>query len=366
MNLYGAVYWLITALINSIAVPIIAWLGNLLWFIRPATDFVISLLRNGAFLNFIVVFAEAFIMLIYIALFIIILLWFERKMWGRFQDRRGPMHVGYAGLLQIFADMMKIFGKEDIIPRKADKLLFTLCPIIVTATAFLALVALPMSDGFVVAKLDGGLLFVFAAFSLAPLGVFIGGWGANNKYTLQGAVRGAAQMISYEVPLLFSVLGVVILAGSFNIMDIVHKQSIWYVLLQPIGFFVFFTAATAEIERPPFDIPEAESELVAGWQTEYSGMKYGICWVAEWIRMYVGAALVVLLFFGGWSGPWLPQEIWFQIKLWVILVVMIWVRQSFPRPRIDQLLSIGWRRLLPLSIVNIVLTIGIVASGWLG
>ncbi|MBI4361564.1 MAG: NADH-quinone oxidoreductase subunit NuoH [Euryarchaeota archaeon] len=333
----------------------------------PLTQFARGVLQHPLVNGLLIAFIEANILLIYITLIVLAVTWLERKLMGRLQDRRGPMQAGKFGLLQPIADMVKFLGKEDLIPRKADGPLFTLAVIGLPCIAFVPLALIPMSEEFVAVKSPVALLLVFAIFSLGPLWVFVGGWAANNKYTLLGAMRGAAQMIAFEIPLVLSTVGIVMLTGSLNPVDIVRAQAngVWFAFVQPLGFFAFLVGMIAEVERLPFDIPEAEAELVAGWNTEYSGMKFALGQFAEFARLYVAAALLVLLFLGGWNGPILPAELWFILKTMLVLAILIWgTRVTFPRLRVDQLLSVGWRRFLPLSLLNILLTLAILATGW--
>ncbi len=357
----------------ELAVSAISWAGSAIPPLSPLTDWAVALLQHPDIVRFLVLFVEAALFLAYATLTVLALTWLERKLLARLQDRRGPMHVGKFGLLQPIADMFKFLGKEDTVPRSADRLLFTLAVVALPAIAFTALGVVPMAEGWVPVRSDVALLLVFAIFSLGPLWVFVGGWAANNKYTLLGGMRGAAQMIAYEIPLVLSTVGIVILVGSFNVVDIVKAQgSVWLAFLQPLGFFVFAVGMIAEVERLPFDIPEAEAELVAGWNTEYSGLKFTMAFFAEFIRLYIGSALLVLLFLGGWNGPALPflpasfsSLLWFLLKVWIVMAFVMWAtRASFPRLRMDQLLNIGWKRFLPLAMVNILMAMAVVSLGW--
>lgn len=350
----------------EIAVSAISWVGGAIPPLSLLTDRLAGLLQHPDMVRFLMLFVEANLMLVYITLVVLAVTWLERKLLARLQDRRGPMHVGKFGLLQPVADMVKFLGKEDTVPRSADRFLFTLAVVALPAIAFTALGAIPMAEGWVAVRSDVALLLVFAIFSLGPLWVFVGGWAANNKYTLLGGMRGAAQMVAYEIPLVLSTVGIVILTGTFNVVDIVRAQDgIWLAFLQPLGFFVFAVGMIAEVERLPFDIPEAEAELVAGWNTEYSGLKFSMAAFAEYARLYIGSSLLVLLFLGGWNGPFLHPLFWFLIKVWLVMAVVIWAtRASFPRLRMDQLLNVGWRRFLPLSMVNILMAMAVVSLGW--
>ncbi len=293
-----------------------------------------------------------------IALTVLFLTWVERKIIARIQVRFGPNRAGPFGLLQPLADSIKLLTKEDIIPEAADKTVFWATPIVGFAVAFLAWVAIPFDKNLVVSNLDIGVLYVLAVSSLAPIAVIMAGWAPNNKFNLLGGMRYAAHMISYEVPLILSMMGVVAITQSLNMIEIVEAQaSGWFFFLQPIGFVVFFTAAVAEMGRIPFDLLEAEGELVAGWTTEFAGIKFSLLLFAEYIHMLADSALIVILFLGGWLGPAiLPPLIWFLLKMLLIIIFLMWARAALPRIRIDQLLNFGWKYLLPLAIINIGVT----------
>lgn len=290
------------------------------------------------------------------------LIWVERRMLAAWQDRYGPNRVGPFGLLQVLADMIKLFFKEDWIPPFANKVVFVLAPTIVMATILLSFAIIPFAPGILVADLNIGLLFFLAMSSLGAYSVVLGGWASNNKYSLLGAVRGSAQMISYEVFMGLSLMGVVIMAGSFNMTDIVlAQQKMWFFIPQFLGFVIFFIAGIAETHRLPFDLPEAENELIAGYHTEYSGMKFGMFFVGEYLGITLISALITTLFFGGWLGfGFLPPVVWFLIKMFAFILFFILLRASLPRPRYDQLMSVGWKILLPLSLLNLLVTGAIV------
>jgi len=286
------------------------------------------------------------------------LIWLERRMLALWQDRYGPNRAGPFGMFQVVADMIKIFFKEDWIPRFADKKVFVVAPAIVMITILLSFAIIPFAPGIGVVDLNIGLLFFLAMSSLGAYSVVLAGWASNNKYSLLGAMRGSAQMISYEVFMGLSLMGVVMLAGSFNMKDIVlAQQGRWFVIPQFLGFIVFFIAGIAEAHRLPFDIPEAESELVAGYHSEYSGMKFGMFFVGEYLGITLISALITTLFFGGWLGfHFLPPILWFLVKMFAFILVFILLRASLPRLRYDQLMSLGWKVLLPLSLTNILVT----------
>lgn len=293
------------------------------------------------------------------------LIWFERRLLALWQDRYGPNRVGPFGLMQVLADMVKIFFKEDWIPPFADKKVFVLAPAIAVVTALMSFAIVPFAPGISVSNLNIGLLFFLGMSSLGAYSVVLGGWASNNKYSLLGSLRAAAQMLSYEVFMGLSLMGVVMLTGSFNMNDIVLAQrNLWFVIPQFIGFVIFMIAGLAETHRLPFDIPEAESELVAGYHSEYSGMKFGMFFVGEYLGITLISTLIVTLFFGGWFGPsFLPPVAWFFLKTFIFISLFIMLRASLPRPRYDQLLSYGWKLLLPLSLLNLLITGAIILSG---
>lgn len=282
------------------------------------------------------------------------LIWLERRLLGLWQDRYGPNRVGPFGLLQVLADMIKIFTKEDWIPPFADKPVFIIAPMIIIATVLLSFAVIPITPAIGVSNLNVGLLFFLGMSSLGVYSVALGGWASNNKYSLLGGLRAAAQMISYEVFMGLSLMGTVLLTGSFSLRDIVlAQQKVWFVIPQFIGFVIFFLAGLAETHRPPFDLPEADSELIAGYHAEYSGMKFGMFFVGEYLGITLISALIVTLFFGGWLGPILPPFVWFLLKLGLFISLFVLMRASLPRPRYDQLMALGWKLLLPLALLNL-------------
>lgn len=292
------------------------------------------------------------------------LIWLERRLLALWQDRYGPNRVGPFGLLQVLADMVKIFFKEDWIPPFADKTVFVIAPAIVMITVLMSFAVVPFAPGIFVSDLNIGLLFFLGMSSMGAYSVVLGGWSSNNKYALLGSFRAAAQMLSYEVFMGLSLMGVVMLAGSFNMNDIVLAQkNIWFVVPQFVGFLIFMIAGLAETHRLPFDIPEAESELIAGFHSEYSGMKFGMFFVGEYLGITLISTIMVTLFFGGWLGPsFLPPVVWFFIKTFIFISFFILLRASLPRPRYDQLMSYGWKLLLPLSLLNLLITGAILLS----
>jgi len=295
-----------------------------------------------------------------VSLVVAYLTYIERKVIAHAQMRLGPMRVGWHGLLQPIADGLKLFLKEDIIPDKADRIVFVMAPIMVLVPAFVVYSVLPFSATFYITQVNIGIFFILAVSSLGVFGIVMAGWASNSKYSLLGALRSAAQMLSYEIFLGFSIIGPLMLAGSLNMQGIVEAQrDVWFVFYQPLAFIVFFIAALAETNRVPFDLPEAETELVAGFHTEYSGMKFAFFFLAEYANIMVTATVGVTLFFGGWSGvSWIPLPgfAWYVIKLGVMIFVFIWLRATLPRYRYDQLMRVGWKFMFPLVMVNIFLT----------
>ncbi len=297
--------------------------------------------------------------------------WLERKVIGDIQVRLGPMRVGPHGLLQPFADVIKLMFKEDIVPQAADRAIYFLAPTLALITAFISFAVIPFGDrvrlfgqtiDLVITDVNIGLLYVFGVASLGIYGIVLGGWASNNKYALLGGLRSAAQMISYELSLGLSVVGVVMLSRSLSLVQIVNAQSrAWFIVLQPIGFVVFLICAIAETNRAPFDLPEAETELVAGFHVEYSSMKFAMYFMAEYANMITVSAMATTLFLGGWRGPLLPPVVWFVLKLFLFIFAFIWIRATLPRFRYDQLMRFGWKVLLPVALANTMVTAAFVA-----
>lgn len=312
-------------------------------------DFILMLITGLAVLGFIAVSA-------------MFLIWWERKVSAHIQSRLGPMRVGWHGVLQSIADTIKLLLKEDIIPARADKLVWWLAPFFVVVPSVMVFVAIPFGKNLIVKDLNVGILYIMAVSSVCVLGIFMAGWGSNNKYSLLGGMRSAAQIISYEIPLILSVIIVSMHAGSLSMQKIVAAQSEYWYILHPnmlLAFAVYMISATAEVNRVPFDIPEAESELVAGFHTEYSGMKFAMFFIGEYTNLFIISAIATTLFFGGWHGPLLPPVAWFLIKTYGIISVLMWVRWTFPRVRVDQLMGFAWKVLTPVSLLNLAIT------GWL-
>lgn len=289
------------------------------------------------------------------------LIWVERRMLALWQDRYGPNRAGPFGLLVVLADTIKLFFKEDWVPPFADRVVFVFAPAVVVASVLMSFVIIPFAPGIMVADFNIGILFFLAMSSLGVYSIVLGGWASNNKYALLGAMRGASQMISYEVFMGLALMGVVVMSGSFNLREIVLAQKGgWYILPQCVGFFIFFLAGIAETHRLPFDIPEAESELVAGFHAEYSSMKFGMFFIGEYLGVTLISCMVVALYFGGWLGPaFLPPLVWFVLKTFAFIALFILLRASMPRPRYDQLMEYGWKVLFPLSLANLLITAAI-------
>jgi NADH-quinone oxidoreductase subunit H len=285
------------------------------------------------------------------------LIWLERRLLSLWQDRYGPNRVGPFGLMQVVADMIKIFFKEDWIPPFADRPVFVVAPALLVVSVLMSFAVVPFGPGIAVSDMNVGLLFFLAMSSLGVYGIALGGWSSNNKYALLGAIRATAQMLSYEVFMGVSLMGVVVLAGSFNLQRIVMAQErMWFCVSQFPGLVIFLIAGFAETHRMPFDLPEAESELVAGYHTEYSGIKFGLFFVGEYLGVTLISAMIVVLFFGGWMGPVLPPIVWFAGKTFLFICGFILLRAALPRPRYDQLMGFGWKVVLPLALLNLLAT----------
>lgn len=285
----------------------------------------------------------------------------ERRLLGLFQNRYGPNRVGWGGSLQLVADMIKMFFKEDWVPPFTDRAIFTMAPVIAFVSLLLAFVIVPVSPTWKVTDLNIGLLFFLMMAGLAVYAVLFAGWSSNNKYSLLGAMRASAQTLSYEVFLGLSLMGVVAQAGSFNMTDIVNSQThLWNIIPQFLGFVTFCIAGVAVCHRHPFDQPEAEQELADGYHIEYAGMKFGLFFVGEYVAITTVSALIVTLFFGGWHGPWLPPFIWFALKTAFFMMMFILIRAALPRPRYDQVMTFGWTVCLPLTLLNLLATAAVI------
>ncbi len=290
----------------------------------------------------------------------ILLTWAERKVAGHMQRRIGPKEVGPYGLIQPFADTFKLLAKELLVPKDVAKPLYHLAPILIFIPVLVSFIVIPFDAQLQVKDINMGILVILAFSSLSVFSILIAGWGSHNKYSLIGAVRSVAQNIAYEIPLLLSLLAVIFMANSFSLKDIVEAQKgLWFVFYQPIAFLIFFVAGVAETNRTPFDLPEAESELVAGFHTEYSSMQFALFFLAEYTNIFIVSAIATTFFLGGYSGPVLPGIIWFFVKTYGLVFVILWFRWTFPRVRFDQLLNFSWKILIPLSFINLLVTGGI-------
>ncbi len=283
-------------------------------------------------------------------------IWFERRGLGRMQARLGPNRTGPLGLLQPVADAIKVLIKEDIIPDRADKIVYWLAPVVAFVPVLMIFAVVPFQDGAALIDLNIGILYVVAISSVSTLGIFMAGWCSSNKYSLIGAMRGVASVVSYEIPVVLSLAGVVLISGSLSLNQIVMAQDIPFILVQPLGFILFFIGACAEINRAPFDLLEADSEIVAGFHTEYSGMKFALFYLVEYAEALAISAIIATIFLSGWRGPVLPPWLWFLIKVVAVFFVIFWIRATVPRVRIDQLMALAWKFLFPLALLNLVIT----------
>jgi NADH-quinone oxidoreductase subunit H len=324
-------------------------------------NFAIRIIRSRTFLE--IVFFPGFLNVMLSAA---LLTWLERKVIARVQLRIGPLYAGISGILQPIADGVKLMFKEMIFPELADAKLLMLCALGLMMLAFAPAVVIPFGEGLVIANMEVGLIYVFAVTSLFPSVILLIGWASNSKYSFLGGLRSLFQQVSYEIPMWISVLGVVMLTGTLNLTKIVAaQQKLWFVVPQALGFAVFFTAALAELERTPFDLPEAETELVMGWMTELSGVAFMLGFLAMYTKLYVMSALITTLFLGGWSGPsFLPQPVWVLLKTFFISSLIVVIRGTFPRVRVDLLLKAGWTRLLMLALANIFVTVILIMLGF--
>ena len=285
------------------------------------------------------------------------LIWMERKVSAHMQLRPGPMEVGWHGAIQTVADALKLMGKELITPRDVDRPVYLLAPIVVFLPVLLTFLVIPFSRTLIIRDMNVGVLLILAFAALTVLAILMAGWASNNKYSVLGAIRSVAQNVAYEIPLLITLMSIILMVGSFSLADIVAAQSkYWFVLVQPLAFILYITCATAETNRAPFDLPEAESELVAGFHTEYSGMRFALFFLAEYTNMFIVAAIATVFFLGGWHGPFLPGIAWFFIKVYFIIFLIMWFRWTFPRVRFDQLITFAWKILIPLAFANLIIT----------
>jgi NADH-quinone oxidoreductase subunit H len=308
---------------------------------------------GGYWIHFVVF---AIILIVFAMVMALMIIYFERRGIGRFQARIGPNRTGPFGLLQAIADAVKALTKETITPDKSDRWVYWLAPIVAFVPALLIFAVIPLSNGALLADLNIGILFVVAVSSVSVIGVLMAGWASNNKYSLLSGMRAVAMVVSYEIPLGLSIIGVVLVAGSLSMNEIVTSQNIPYILFQPLGFLIFFLAGSAEINRAPFDLLEAESEIVAGFHIEYSGMKFAMFYLVEYFEALAFSAIITTLFLSGWKGPWLYPFIWFLIKVFIVFFMLIWVRSTVPRMRIDHVMGFAWKCLLPLALINLFIT----------
>lgn len=285
------------------------------------------------------------------------LIYMERRLLGRFQNRLGPNRVGPFGILQPVADAIKIMTKEDIVPNGVDRIVFNIAPIVMLTPVLLMFAVIPYGGKTFLTDLNVGILFIVAITAVDTIAIFMAGWSSNNKYALFGAMRAVAQLVSYEIPLLIAIMGVVVITGTMNLNEIVAHQSSWpLILFQPLGFIIFFVAISAELNRSPFDLMEADSEIIAGFHTEYSGMKFGMFQLAEFAAIMGYSAVIATLYLSGWEGPGLPGYLWLMVKIFFIFGIFVWTRATLPRLRIDQVMALAWKFLLPLSFLNVAIT----------
>ena len=296
------------------------------------------------------------VIIVFVLAMVMAFIYIERRAMGRMQARLGPNRAGPFGILQPVADAVKVLLKEDIIPTNADKAIHWLAPMVAFTPALLIFAVVPFQNGALLADLNIGILYVVAISSISTIGIFMAGWGSSNKYSLLGAMRNVASVVSYEIPVILAIIGVVLLSGSLSMNQIVLAQNVPFILLQPLGFLLFFIGACAEINRSPFDLLEADSELTAGFHTEYSGMKFAMFYLVEYAEALAMSAIITTLFLGGWRGPLLPPWLWFLIKVVAVFFVMVWTRTTLPRIRIDQLMALAWKFLFPLALINLVIT----------
>ena len=342
---------------SGILMSVADWIENLL----------MAIIGNVDIVSFIMLFVKIGGLFGVILTSAIVLVYMERKICGFMQVRLGPNRVGPRGTLQSVADMLKLLGKEDIIPERVDKIVWALSPMLLFVPAALVYSVFPFDDGAIFADLNIGIFFVIAVSAQSVLPFLMGGFASNNKYSLIGAMRTVAQMLSYEIPMVFALLGIVMITGSMKMSTIVEAQSeVWFIVLQPLAFIIFVICATAETNRTPFDLVEGESEIIGGPFTEYSGMRWALFFLAEYANLLAASILTTTLFLGGWHGPYLPGMVWFWLKVFAMIFIFMWFRWTFPRFRVDQMLSFGWKVLLPVALVNVLLTgIGVYVYRWL-
>ncbi len=295
------------------------------------------------------------IIIIFVLTIVIVFIWWERRLISRFQIRLGPNRCGPEGIFQPIATAVKILLKEDIVPEKADKLIHFIAPIIVFIPILLIFAVIPFGEGAILVDLNVGIIYVIAISSISVIGIFMAAWASGNKYSYISGMRSIAQMVSYEIPVVLSLVGVALVAGSFSMLKIVEAQSIPFILLQPLGFLIFFLGSLAEMNRSPFDLLEADSEIVAGYHIEYSGMKFAMFYLGEYGVALAYSCIITTLFLGGWQGPLLPPIVWILIKVMLVFSAIVWIRSTLPRFRVDQLMAFAWKAMLPMAVINLVI-----------
>lgn len=345
--------------------------GELIGLFKWCYEFLESLGLSQPWLDIVSYLSLGVMMFSLLSVIALFLVWWERKVAAHIQLRFGPMRHGWHGWYQTIMDALKLLQKEDILIATRDRMVFFWAPVICFVAAFLAYVTIPFGEGLIVADLNIGILYIMAVTTFTVISLLMAGWGSNNKYALLGGIRSAAQLVSYEVPMIASILVVILFVGSLSMVDIVKAQSgsmfNWFIFRLPYGpiaFITYIIAATAEANRTPFDIPEAEQELVAGYNIEYSGMKFSMFFLAEFINGFTVSAIAVTLFFGGWEGPFLPSYVWFMIKTLAIVFLLMLFRWTYPRLRVDQLMEFAWKFLIPVSFANIILAAWFRYAGW--
>ncbi len=359
IDLWGIMFAIVEWIFVDLLGGILHWLG---------LHGIATWLGRADVLNVGTVLLTALIFLVVGMLVSIQLIWQDRKMMGRGMDRRGTM-IGPFGLFQNFADAFKVLAKEHIVPKDTDSLVYNIAPVLIIGVSIAMFATITYSTGFYMSDSDLSVILTLALFAVIPLSVLLGSWASNNKYTLIGGMRATAQTIAYEIPMLMAVVGVVIITGSLSFNDIVvyQQQNTWLIIPQLLGFFIFLISMIAEVERVPFDLPEAEAELVEGWQTEYGGMRFGLIMMSEYARAFVASSMIALLFLGGWDGPfldWMPEGLWFLLKVIFVFGLFVWMRLALPRVRTDQILRLNWKWLLPIAVINILIAVILKTLGW--
>ena len=333
-------------------------LNHLFLYVTDFLRYLMKLLGFGITLTNIAMGLVYFVAVIgLITVNVIIILWVDRRVASFFQERLGPNRVGPFGLLQSINDAVKLIGKESIIPKGVDRMVYLLAPLLLFTVTVMLYAVIPYGKGMSAVSINVGILYFIAISVTSSIAILMAGWGSNNKYSLLGSMRVVAQIISYEIPMAFSMVGIVMLSGTLNLTDIVVAQrGLWYIILQPLAFIIFLISSMAELNRAPFDMTEAEQEIVAGYHTEYSGMRFALFFMAEYANLFSVAALGATVFLGGWQGPILPSWVWFFGKVYALILLIMWLRWTFPRFRIDKMMNFNWKFMIPISIANILLT----------